>query len=73
MIADRYPLWSRWLALVFGGILGGLAGPTPGVPDEPGRACPSGNTAHGWEYARVCAALRSTDQSLPVDLDTGDA
>ena len=32
MIADRYPLWSRWLALVFGGILGGLAGPHPAFP-----------------------------------------
>jgi len=32
MIADRYPLWSRWLALVFGGVLGGLAGPHPAFP-----------------------------------------
>jgi methionine-rich copper-binding protein CopC len=32
MIADRYPLWSRWLALVFGGILGSLAGPHPAFP-----------------------------------------
>jgi methionine-rich copper-binding protein CopC len=32
MIADRYPLWSRWLAPVFGGILGGLAGPHSAFP-----------------------------------------
>ena len=32
MIADRYPLWSRWLALVFGGILGSLAGPHSAFP-----------------------------------------
>src|SRR5712671_618440 len=47
--------------------------PSPGIPDEPSRADPSGHRDRGWQRAGVCAALRPTDQSLSLDLETGHA